>query len=201
MNITNQSGKEKNVGNVIVARKKYDFGKVDYTGTGRKAYPVSVEVELRKCGGEETFTVENGVKKYTGQKTPEYIEFSAVGYIWNTKHTDCVCGGQCLDEIYGFLKGNGNFQKIYKWWKAYHLNGMKAGTPEQQNAVSAYTKRNKYDYTAVCEYLKSIGLYEVPYFGKTVGKQYNGEIYRYGTGWCVEEIPKDVIDEMIDFLK
>ena len=184
----------------IVAKKKFDFGKVDYTETGRKAYPVTVDVELRKRGGEETFRLVNGERQYTGEKTPEYIEFSAVGYIWNTKKTDCVCGGQCLDEIYKYLSGNADFCKIYRWWKAYHLNGMKAGTPEQQKAVKEYTDKNEYDYKALCDYLKEIGLYEIPYYGKTVGKQYNGEMYKYGTGWCIEEIPEQVISEMVEFL-
>lgn len=185
---------------MYLAKRKFDFGKVDYAGTGRKAYPVTIEVELRKRGGEETFRVVNGEKQYTGEKTPEYVEFSAVGYIWNTKHTDCVCGGQCLDEINRFLSKNADFQKVYKWWKAYHLNGMKAGTPEQQEAVKEYTDTHKYDYKAVCDYLKEKGLYEVPFYGKTVGKQYNGEIYRYGTGWCVEDIPEGVLAEMVEFL-
>ena len=93
-----------------------------------------------------------------------------------------------------------DFQTIYRWWKAYHLNGMKAGTPEQQEAVKEYNATHKYDYTAVCEYLKEKGLYEIPFYGKTVGKQYNGEMYRYGTGWCVEEIPESVLSDMVEFL-
>ena len=76
-------------------KKIIDFGKIDYNESGRKNCPVTVELELRKKGGEEVFTLDTeGKKKYTGEITPLYYEFSASGTIWNAQKTDCLEGGQ-----------------------------------------------------------------------------------------------------------
>ena len=36
-------------------KKIFDFGKIDYTGTGRKVYPVTVEMEYREKDNGERF--------------------------------------------------------------------------------------------------------------------------------------------------
>lgn len=186
-------------------KKTFDFGKIDYTHTGRKAYPVTVEVELRKRGGEPTFTVKGGKREYTGKTTPEYYELTLCGYVWNTRKTDCVAGGQCLDTIRkyaGQLKDRALFLELFRLWEAYHLNGMHAGTPEQEQAVEEWRKAgNRYDYTEACEMLKAAGLYEIPFTGLTVGKRYTGELYKYGHGWVVEELPAAVVDRVTELLK
>lgn len=113
--------------------------------------------------------------------------FTASAKVWNRRHTDCIYSGQCLDEIAEIFMHNPVFKKIYEWWKLYHLNDMHAGTPEQERAVEEYKKTHEYDYTEVCEYLKTIGLYEV---------DLNGKPYRYGHAWLAEEIPESVLKEM-----
>lgn len=175
-------------------KRTFDFGKINYTGSGRR-YPVTVEVELKRRGGEKTFTVDRktGERTYTGNTTPEYVEFSACGNIWNTTKTDIVCGGQCLDTIAKYVK-DPVFKEIHKLWQQYHLNGMHAGTPEQEKAIEEWKAAgNKYDYTAVCEYLKSIDLYEVNYTGLSIGRRYENEPYRYGRAWLIQEIPGDAL--------
>lgn len=178
-------------------KKTFNFGKIDYTGTGRKAYPVTVDVELRRRGGEKTFRIDPKTKEriFTGEITPEYVELSICGYIWNTKKTDSVCCGQCLDTIkkYSYqLKEPELFDELYKFWKLYHLNGMHAGTPEQEKAINEWKAAgNKYEYTAVCEMLKERGLYEVMFSGLTVGRRYKNELYKYGHAWIIQEIPGD----------
>lgn len=168
----------------IIAKKQIDFGKINYNGTGKR-YPASVTIELRKCGGENT---------------PEYLELSICGDVWNTKHTDIVMGGQCIDSMAQFIK-TPLFRRIRKLWKRYHLNGMHAGTPEQERAIEEWKSAgNKYDYTAACEYLKSINLYEVPFYGKTTGKVWNWELYKYGHGWIIEELPETIIDEIMEII-
>lgn len=184
-----------------IAKATINFGKINYTGTGKR-YPADVTIELRRQGGKETFRMVNGQKQYTGERTPEYVELSICGEIWNHIHTDIVCGGQCLDTMNKYLCHNTTFAQIYKLWKRYHLNGMHAGTPEQEEAIAEWMAAgNKYDYKAACEYLKSINLYEVPFTGKTCGKVYNGEMYKYGCGWVIEELPGDVllyIEHLVD---
>jgi len=181
-------------------RKKVCFGKIDLYNTG-KCYPAEVVIELRERGGEPTFTIENGEKIPTGETTPIYYEFSACGTVWNTRKTDCILGGQCLDDMSKYIK-TAEFSKIYKWWKLYHLNSMNAGTPEQTKAVKEWEAQgNKYDYTAVCEMLKTKGLFEIPFTGKTIGKEYNGELYKYGHGWVINDIPENDLEEIKTYLQ
>lgn len=164
-------------------RRTIEFGKIAYYGS-RKINAVSVDIELRRLGGVPVFTIDPETKErvYTGETTEYYEELSICGSIWNAKKTDIVCGGQCLDEIAKYVKAP-LFKEIYRLWKLYHLNGMHAGTEEQDAAIDEWKAQgNEYDYKKVCDYLKEIGLYEV---------EYNGKPHRYGTGWLHREIPED----------
>lgn len=148
-------------------QKKFNFGKIDYNNIGHKINPVEVEIRF-----EET---ENG-----------YV-FRASGTIYNQTKTDCWCAGQCLDTISKYLD-TPEFNAIYRLWKLYHLNDMHAGTREQEEAVDAWkAKGNGYDYTEVCEYLESIGLYEV---------EHNGRPYKYGHAWLFWPIPENDLEEI-----
>lgn len=179
-------------------KKTFDFGKIKYTNKKRAVNLVTVDVELRRRGGETTFTIDQktGEKTITG-KTPEYVELAISGAIWNARRTDCVCGGQCLDEIYKYRKQLSEpelFNEIYDLWKKYHLNGMHAGTPEQEAAIKEWEAAgNRYDYKVACEMLKKINLYKVNYTGASVGRMYNNEPYKYGQAWLIQELPGNVL--------
>lgn len=157
-------------------KKTFDFGKIALYGN-RKINPVTVNVELSEKDGHKVFT--------------------ASGYIWNSRKTDCYYGGQCLDDIAKFVH-NPTFKEIYRLWKKYHLNDMHAGTKEQENALNEAVEAGKFPsrsasyYTEHCEYLKSIGLYEV---------EYNGKPYRYGTGWICYDIPIEDIRKIEQLIK
>lgn len=152
-------------------KKKFSFGKVDLLGIGRKTCPVVVEVELRE--------------------TDKGPELSIRGNILNHISTDCYVAGQCLDTIADFVK-NPLFKELYRFWQLYHLNGLHAGTVDQEHAIEEWKKLgNKYDYTAVCEYLKSIGLYEV---------MHEGKLYRYGSGWLYRPIPENDLNRIKEIL-
>lgn len=176
-------------------RTIFKFGKVAYYGT-RRENAVEVEVELRRRGGDPTFTIDRktGERTPTGDTTPAYVELSICGTIWNRIHTDIITGGQCLDTIARYIKNNPVFTELYDYWKRYHLNGMHAGTPEQEAAIEAWKAAgNRYEYKAVCEELKRLGLYTVNYTGLSVGRRYNDEPYTYGHAWLIEEIPGNVL--------
>ena len=93
--------------------------------------------------------------------------------------------GQVLEQVREGVPAEGwrkrDCYELYKCWKRWHLNDLRAGTPKQEEAVREWKKKNQYDYKLVCDYLKTIGLYED-----------NG--YRYGTAWLKEEVPKEVIE-------
>ena len=153
-------------------KKVFSFGKIDYNGTGRKINPVEVEVCLTIKDGKPCFT--------------------ASGYIYNQTKTNVYCCGQCLDEIAKSVH-DPIFNEIYRLWKLYHLNDMHAGTVEQEKAIDDWKAQgNQYDYKKVCDYLKSIGLYEVEHHGKP---------YQYGHDWLYWEIPKEdfkIIERLFD---
>ena len=178
----------------VIMRKTIDFGKVDFFGRGVDTNACDVVIELRKCGGNDVFKIINGKKEYTGEKTPEYTELSICGNIWNKKHSDIVSGSQNLDDMLEFLRGNEKFVKIHNVWKNWHMNGMHAGTPEQEAKIREWeAEGNKWDYAKVCEMLEECGLYEVEYTGKVVGRMYDHEPYKYGHGWIIKDLPDDVI--------
>lgn len=141
-------------------RKMISFGKIDFNGCGRRINEVVVEVRLDTKGDQ--------------------VEFAASGYIYNSRKTDALCFGQCLDTIAEYIN-TPLFQEIHRLWKSYHLNTLNPGTLEQTKAVKEWEALgNEYNYTDAVEYLKSIGLYEV---------ERNGKLYRYGQGWIYHPIP------------
>ena len=141
-------------------RKRFTFGKIDFYGRGRKINLVEVDVELSDKG-----------------------VFTASGTIWNSKRTDCVCGGQCLDTIAKYVK-NPTFKKIHGLWKQYHLNDMHAGTVRQEEALDA-AGLTEYanNYRKCCDYLESIGLLV-------------DDGYKFGTGWLKRDIPAEDLEEI-----
>lgn len=142
---------------MIKLRKTFNFGKVDWNHTGRKINPVEVTVELRNNNDGKPV-------------------FAASAVVYNQTKTDCWTAGQCLNHIH---LNDDTFKFIKKMWQAYHLNDMHAGTPEQEKALESCTAK---DYIERCEYLKSIGLYEV---------ELDGKPYKYGHSWLYQEIPAD----------
>lgn len=178
--------------------KVLQFGKIAYSGQ-RRINPVEITVELRSCGGEKTFIVvgKNGERRYTGERTPEYLELAISGTIWNASRTRFICGGQCLDVIAKYrnqLQNKEVFDRLYDYWLRYHLNGAHAGTPEQEDVIQEWCDEgNKYEHNAVCEMLKKRGLYEVNYTGLAVGRRYNNQPYKYGHAWLIQELPGEVV--------
>ena len=158
-------------------RKVFKFGKIAWNGS-RKINAVEIEVEWK----------ENNHGK---------MVFSVCGDVWNSTHTDCVCCGQCLDHILPYLRFNKKFKEIYRLWELYHLNDMNAGTREQKAALDeakekGILKKNGWNYDAECEYLKSIGLYEV---------EYDGKPYKYGHGWIYYDIPQEDINKIEELFR
>jgi len=89
--------------------------------------------------------------------------------------------GQCFDEV----KPANTYQKqLINFWHKHHLNDMHLGTKEQEESLKDFNG----DYTAQCEQLKKINLYEVTLK--------NGIKYKYGHGWLHNELPKDFETEL-----
>jgi hypothetical protein len=122
--------------------------------------------------------------------------FTASGTVWNSKRTDCLWGGQCLDRLNNVnaLGHNHLFGRIYRLWKLYHLNDTHPGTQEQEAALKKHFGSdfpNFPGYNEYCNYLKSIGMYEVMHEGKP---------YKYGHGWIYYPIPEEDLKEMMGLI-
>lgn len=167
-------------------KTRISFGKIAYTNPNRKANEVTVDIELRDC---------------TTKAGYPYKELAISGDIWNTRHTDCVCGGQCLDTIAEYVDIP-LFKEIHDLWNKHHLNDMHAGTPQQTAAVYEWlTKGNSYDYVKIKEYLKSIELDTMNYTGHGLAKDYDNEPYTYGTDWLICELPETVIKRVTEIIE
>lgn len=166
-------------------KRTFNFGKIAYWPKTRKANSVDVDIYVRKLDNGE-------------------FEFSAIGAIWNCRHTDHISGGQNLDTIQKYVHENPIFNEIFSLWSEFHLSGLNSGTRKQEAALVEETNRRNEEhkvkgekeekpltcadrYEDACEYLKSIGLY--------IDKLGDGEVlncetekvskdhYPYGCGW------------------
>lgn len=146
--------------------KTFRFGKIDGYGNGRKTCPAEVEIELKD--------------------TADGPEFTASGCVWNPSHTTSIRGGQCLDYIASFVE-DPTFQEIYRLWKLYHLNSMRAGSPKQEAFLA---ERQTSGYEEACGILEKAGL--------LVDESYvhNGKPYRYGSAWIYSAIPEEDLEKM-----
>ena len=90
-----------------------ELGKVDYHHIAPSIYRrrnmVDVEITIRKSGEDDVFTVQ--------------------GAIWNCRHTDILCGGQCDEELSYILRtrqvgaeARRFLSALLPIWRVYHLS-------------------------------------------------------------------------------
>ncbi|MEK6829434.1 MAG: hypothetical protein AABY15_04855 [Nanoarchaeota archaeon] len=103
------------------------------------------------------------------------------GLVFSMSGDYCGSSGQCFDEV---KPANEYQRKLIKLWKKYHLNNLHAGTKNQEEALKGFEG----DYTAYCERLKELNLYEVTLK--------NGIKYKYGSGWLFNELPSSFENDL-----
>lgn len=155
-------------------RKTFNFGKIDWNGTGRRINEVRIEIELEE--------------KNAGQPV-----FSACGEVWNSKHTDCECCGQCLDELLPYFEDNALYKEIHHLWKNYHLNDLHAGTREQ----AAFLEEHYSELNKTQDWLYKAELELLTKYGKE--KDEEGKVY--GTKWYYWDIPAEDLERINNLFK
>lgn len=85
-------------------KRTFDFGCIDFEKRGKAKNRITVEMEYKQNKDKKVFSVSANV--------------------WNTRHSDIVCGGQCLDTIAPYMNNNPVFSEILRLWELYHLNDM-----------------------------------------------------------------------------
>ena len=158
-------------------KKTFDFGKIPYRGN-RRIYSAKVELELTDKG--------------------RGLELSICGEI-NNPRGRCVSGGQNMENLREYLGDNETFCRLTALWEKYHLNGLRAGTSRQLDALKA---ADIHGYDASCEYLKSIGLYVDTLaddeFLSCETEMASRNHYEFGCGWILKKIPAAAIAEIAD---
>jgi hypothetical protein len=125
-------------------------------------------------------------------------------------------GGQCIDRIAEAYPDDPKVQEIAGVWEKYHLNDMKAGTPEQVAFLKARETKYPDDmkaapyngdhYAWAVGALKAAGLYEVQIERGTLqacgGFENRSDpithklLYRYGERWLFSPIPAEVVEQI-----
>ena len=151
-------------------RGKYILGKCDYTGSGR-----------RNCEAVFTWKLENG-------------EFSMCGEIWRPNHSDIYMGGQCCEDILDFFPNDNQAKRMVRVWRRWHLNKLRAGSPRQEE----WLRKNKVlvtgkDYAQRCALLTEAGL------NPDAELIIAGKPYSYGSKWLKEELPDEIIQEILSW--
>lgn len=94
------------------------------------------------------------------------------------------CSGQIHEELY---EAKLIPELFYRYWKRWHLNDTRPGTPQQMEIIRSLLKENPgVDYEEQCMELSEHGLLVQ-------------DGYRYGTKWLHEKLPQEVIDYFVEF--
>ena len=177
---------------------------------------LNVTKNLCELHGELRATFTFGLVSFKGQRTrcrptvDVRLRYDRHGRPCFSAMADVVCGrsyvmgGQCLDSIHRdsfAMRHSPTFKMIYGLWKRNHLNDLNASVnDEQQKFVDEFIVANggenfRYDYTKVCDYLKSIGKFSYVVDGKTCN---------YGEGWYYRPISDEdmaAIKELFEIAK
>ena len=114
-------------------KKRFDFGGIDFEGIGKAFNRVTVDMEYKE---------ENGKKR-----------FSVSASVWNSRRSDIIAGGQCLDTIAPYIN-DPVYTEILRLWELYHLNDMHPECEHQAAAGwrnEAVKKVNLYKFTMTTE--------------------------------------------------
>lgn len=100
------------------------------------------------------------------------------GHKLNKSESNLISCGQCLYDCRRIVP-----DQLLRVWERWHLNDMRAGTRAQELLLESVKDTFDHNdwYTAACDYLKSIDMYN-----------HNG--YEYGTKWLTEPVPSDVLE-------
>lgn len=172
------------------------FGKHDWNGCGRKINLCTLELRLER--------------EHNTRYNVDYWRFACRGAVWNSKGTDLICAGQCIDDMWDnieALRADPLFREIHELWKKYHLNDMHAGTPRQEALLEQLQRAKQHEmeargikctlplvfsYDEATQILKEQGYYIDTHYGQP---------FEYGKGWAPHEIPEDTVCRIIEIIE
>jgi hypothetical protein len=161
----------------------------------------------RKIDFEFEITTRNG-----------YPEFTMSGMYWNKPHTDIIEGGQCCEDLLKnvctWVTSRQKAMHMISIWKKWHLNGMHAGCKHQRDLGWENKKlsdgscaSHKYPLEALTGHFKQ-GAWIRPSKWVTADQCDKDGIlckpcpvcgYEYGSKWIREDLPKEIIDDIMSW--
>lgn len=106
------------------------------------------------------------------------------------------CFGQIWSRIRGAFPADPHLNRLAQIWERWHLNGMRAGTHEQNEFLRKNPIPRSLDYYSdACRALRQNDLLEVKV--PPIEKWVPDGIYRYGRYWLVEELPNDFESDLV----
>ncbi len=122
-------------------------------------------------------------------------ELSITGVEGPTRNGDCkgACGQIDVHawdfDTYAPGWDAATVERFRAIWDAWHLNGMRAGSPAQRAYLAAHPITDRLNhFDAACTSLRDAGLHpDASYL-------HNGKPYLYGSAWLRDEVPADVLD-------
>jgi hypothetical protein len=130
--------------NNLIASGKIFVGKVNRSGDTNKAHGP------RNCPVYVTFELTQG------ENGPE---FSSQAEAWDNRRTDVFHAGQCHESFAKMMHGDA--RRILEIWREWHLNDMKAGTPEQEAEIDRRTKLAKAEFPEIVYPDGSVNYYKL----------------------------------------
>jgi hypothetical protein len=175
------------------------LGKIDYENSGKKNCAVTLLITIKTKPATTAPYLDVDLKPIT-----EITELSITGTVRKPDRSDAYTCGQICDTVQEYFGKSRTIRRICEIWQRYHLNGMRAGTRVQMEALAGLKFTTGEFYKLRCEVLAEKHLLDVPIpeesrenFRYMVGA--DGELpttYRFGSAWLYEPIPPEVLDEL-----
>ena len=175
-----------------------ELGKVDYNGSGSKNCAVTVEVRYTAPGQID----ECGNDRPAG-------DVSITGNIWNPGRSDIYMGGQCADTIKKLFRDVLAVRCLCHIRVRWHMSGTRAGCSHWEELLRAREAAGTSFKTSDGEdirYTYYLGADKAGKTWSTPEKEHADGIlckpcavcgYEYGSAWKVEEVPADVVADLL----
>jgi hypothetical protein len=161
-------------------------------GRGADGFTYSITVELR----EKDACAPYRTTRWEACETYLELAITGEGYGPGRRGRRQECAGQIHEDVKLAFPDDTDVQRLVALWERWHLNGMKAGTHEQNECLKANPPTDRLDwYSNACRILREHGLYSVKV---PPDEEWSPEgTYHFGRYWLVEKLPEDVEAEIL----
>lgn len=182
------------------------YAELDGYGQRKCVTEFKIAINPKRLADDDRFPKRNAATLEPLKKPLELLTFSASGGVWLKNLSDLEFCGQCLyvfnragqsedglllKTLAGGLSApiSSFLVALVPFWDKFHLNDTTPGTDAQSAALANWFKvepgKASWDYTACCDYLKTVGLYE-------------DRGYKYGHSWLQKVLDREALAAFLD---